>query len=549
MILDDNQALHILEASQKIPSFILQSRKESKELFALLEGDDFATELIEHIEHIESPEKKKARTKYSRDIAHFFERLLRPVDNVYSATGGSKLYSIDNEEKLGTLLKKVGRVRSGKSLQEWLKVNWMPLYHADPNGVIFLEYETKPDKCWPTYKNIEHIRNYKATGQLTEWILFEPVQVKVKNGIERWWRLVDDTTDRWYLEGNGSFTLSEEKTFEHPFGQVPAIINSDIEKLKCVYRISPIDKVLELSKEYARDQSIKTIYKFQNGFPIHWRYVTQCSQCQGAKKTEDGKSCVDCDGHGYYRSKDVTDMVTLQEPTADQVKLTPDIAGYIQPDLATWNQYTDELEKLEETAFRTHWGTMSNAQQDVRRTATEIIINSQPMIDVLNNYADIAEMMEGQLVEWIANFLDPAKNKTEKIASINYGRRYIIDPPDAILGKYEASKAQGDNNVILDRLLNEYFTAKYKNDPEHLRVILLKSNVEPYIHLTLEQVNAIFGRIEAQRKVLFEQWWKTLDTNALKKTAEQLGNDFDAWFTAQQPEPVAPIPTPDPTIE
>jgi len=548
MILDDNQALQILEASKKVPAFIAQSRLESTELFALIEGDDFDKELIEKIEHIESNEKQQARKKYSRDIAHFFTRLLRPVDNVYSATGGSKMYDIDNEKNLSSLLKKVGRVRSGQSLQEWLKVNWMPLYHADPNGVIFLEYKTKPDKCWPTYKNIDFIRNYDARGQMVEWILFEPKDVVINNVVQRWWRLVDDTTERWYLEGNGSFTLSEEKTFEHPFGQVPALINSDIEKLKSTHRISPIDKVLELSKEYARDQSIKTIYKFQNGFPIHWRYVTQCAECQGAKKNEDGNDCIKCDGHGYYRSKDVTDMVQLTAPTNDEVKLTPDIAGFISPDLATWDQYTEELISLEEMAFRTHWGTISNAQQDVKRTATEIIINSQPMIDVLNNYADVAEMMEGRLTEWIANFLDPAKDKDQKIASINYGRRYIIDPPDAILGKYETSKKEGDNNVILDRLLNEYFTAKYKNDPEHLRVILLKSSIEPYIHLTLEQVNTIFGRVEAQRKVLFEQWWNTLDIKSTKQTTETLRIAFDKWFEDNKPEQMT-APTPNPAIE
>lgn len=532
MILDDIQALAVLKTHQQVPPSILKSRTESAELFALQEGDKFLELLIEKIEHIESEEKQQARKKYSRNVTHMVERLLRPVDNVYSATGGSKLYNIENEKKLEDLLSKIGRLRSGKSLQEWLQANWMPLYHSDPNGVIFLEYTSEPAQCWPTYKNIDFIRGYKPRGQNLEWILFEPVNVKKGNQNQRIWRLVDDKQDRTYIEKGGSFTLDEERSFEHPFGVVPALINSDIEKFKAKYRISPIDKVVDVIKEYARDQSIKTIYKKYNGFPTMWKYVTQCKGCFGSGKKEDS-NCIDCDGHGYYKSKDVTDVITIDIPTSDDVKITPDIAGYITPPLDIWKQYNEELELLDTLTFKTHWGTMTASQQNLAKTATEIILNSQPMIDRLNRYADVAEMVEGFFTEMIANFLDPTKPKDERVASINYGRRYIIDPPDVILKKYEEAKAAGDNNVVLDRLLNEYFTAKYRNDPEWLRVMLLKAQVEPYLHLSLEQIVSIFDRTEAQRKVLFEDWWNTLKPEDLKKSAEDLIKAFDAWFTDQ----------------
>jgi len=86
------------------------------------------------------------------------------------------------------------------------------------------------------------------------------------------------------------------------------------------------------------------------------------------------------------------------------------------------------------------------------------------------------------------------------------------------------------NNVILDRLYNEYLTAKYGNDPAWLRMELVKSEIEPYLHLTLDQVKEIFGFTEAQKKALFTDWWRTLDVKAKDKTAEQLQKDFTAWF-------------------
>jgi len=550
MILDENQAKKILKQSQKVPTFIIKSREESKELFALVEGDEFKDELIHRIEHIEGEGKAKARKKHSRDITPFYGKLLRPVDNVYSATGFSKHYNIEDEKKKELLMSNISRIRSGKSLQEWLRVNWMPLYHTDPNGVVFMEYESGDNPtCWPTYKNITHIRNYAPRGQMVEWILFEPIKVTVNNVTTNIWRLVDDEMDRMYKQNGDEFTLldtfefngvEKQVTYSHPFGQTPALINSDIEKLKGVHRLSPIHNIVELSKEYAKDQSVKSIYKAQNGFPKEWRYEDQCEKCQGAGKVED-KKCRECDGHGYYRGSDVTDVRILATPEKDDVSLNP-FMGYITPPLDIWGQYNDELKLQEDSAHETLWGTILGIKTSGLKTATEIIHNVQPMINRLDKYSDIAEMQEAQLTEWVANFLDPQKEKSQRIAYISYGRNYIINPPSVILEQYEIAKEKGDNTVILDRLLNEYYTAKHSNDPELLRITLLKSATEPYTHLSYEQVNTIFGREETQKKVLFEDWWNTLNRTDFSKPSESLIKEFNIWFESQI-ETVKPIET------
>lgn len=554
MTLDDEQALEVLKRGAKaVPPFIVKSREESKELFALLEGDNFEEELIHRIEHIEGKDKAKARKDNSRDITPFYEKLLRPVDNVYSATGFSKHYNIKDEKKKEELMMKISRIRSGKSLQEWLRANWMPLYHTDPNGIVFMEYKSGDDpKCWPTYKNIEVIRSYVPRGQMVEWILFEPIKVTKNNVVTNLWRLVDDETDRMYKQDGDEFILlstfnfngvEREVTFKHPFGQTPALINSDIEKLKGIHRLSPVNKIVELSKEYAKDQSVKSIYKAQNGFAKEWKYADQCQACQGAGKKDDS-NCKECDGHGYYRGSDVTDIKIIKTPEADESRLDP-FMGYVTPPLDIWGQYNEELQLQEDMAHETHWGTVLGIKTSGLKTATEIIHNVQPMINRLDRYSEVAEMKEAQLTEWVANFQDPQKPKDERIAHINYGRNYIINPPNVILEQYESAKLSGDNNVILDRLLNEYYTAKHSNDPQLLRVILLKSNVEPYTHLSYDQVNLFFGKIETQRKVMFEDWWGTLTINDFSKTSETLKKEFNTWFeqqikTIEPDEPIIP---------
>lgn len=526
MILDEISALEILKDNLKVKPHIEKGRKIAKELFALIEGDGFKDELIKRIEHLESSEKAMAREKYSRSITDFFERLLQPIGNIYSSVGGSKTYEIKSEEMKLKYLKHVSSVSGNMSLEKWLRQNWMRLYHTDPNGVIFWEY--KKENAYPTYKSIHNIRNYKSSGQNLEWILFEPEEVKVDNSYVYKWRLVDDSTDWIFTQINGEFYLSEADTMVNEFRRVPGLINSDISKLGEDWRVSPLDKIVELCKEYAQNQSVKTIYKILSGFPIHWRYVSQCRTCTGTGIKGDD-SCNVCSGKGYIQKGDVTDMVTLPIPEEGDPVLAPNIAGFIQPDLETWSKLSEELDYLEEIAYRTHWSVAKvNNADGQAETATGRFIDLQPQINKLNEYADTAEWVEMEMSEMLLNFMNQTKSINERNVYVNYGRRYILESADTILEKYHTSKDNDDNITIKDRLLSEYITAKYKNDPQMLRESLLKAKVEPYVHEKIEEVEQFFGPQEAAKKILFGKWWQFEADK--ERTADQLVQDYLTWF-------------------
>ncbi len=534
---NEQQAAEYIKANQKPCEYINQSRAETKNLKALIAGKKFKETLIKRIEHIEGANRAKARRDYSRNVVSFHDRLMRPVDNVYHSTGGSKRVEIKDATKKKELLMAMTHVRGGTTLEGWLETYWMDQYHKDPAGVIFLEYKTKDDsiQIYPTYKSINTIRNYKTVGQKLEVLLFEPKEILYNDESAQEWRVVDDEREYYFTQKQDALIYNEEKSFDHPFGKVPGLVNSDIidnDELPFL-RKSPIDAIVPVSEEYARDQSVLTIYKALQGIPIHWRYVSPCGSCKGEKSAM--KDCTACGGKGVLRSNDVTDQVEIMAPKKDQPTIAPEIAGYISPDLETWTQYNTELKKLENEANSTHWGTTYEKQSN--ETATGRFIDVQPVMNRLNKYADVAEFMESQLAEWYANALDPLKAKDEKVVSITYGRRYIIEPTDVILDKYEKAKEKGDNAVILDRIYNEYLTSKFKNDATSLRVSLLKSDVEPYLHYDINIVNSIYGQVEAQKKGLFESWWKTLDMNDYSKTVDVLKSEFNAWFELNKPQP------------
>ena len=528
-----DEAVKAIKDNLKINPLFTKMREYSTELKALVDGEMFLEELIEKIEGIESQQKAKAREKYSRCIKDMFERLFQPIDNIYFANGGVKSYDIPKESIKKEYLTQIANIRDGKTLSEWVQQNAIHLFHTDPNGVVFLEYKTEPKlKVYPTYKSINSIRYYKPKGQLLEYIIFEP---KLIDNIY-YWRVVDDKYDYTFKQEGNTFVLVEEKTFEHQFGKVPAVICSNIQKPAKKYKLSSIDTIIDVAKEYARDTSFVSLYKVYKANPYFWRYVQYCGDCSGTGKQGD-ESCPSCNGMGKIVAKsDVTDVIDLPAPTStDDPVIAPNIAGFISPDLDVWEKFEETLKMSEENIYKTHWGT-NYGMQSVQgmKTATEVTFDKQPLENKLNKYADYAEYVEWVLSEMILNVFDVTKDKEESLITINLGRRYIVDNYDSILELYEKAVEKGDNSVILDKIFFEYLSSKYRNNPIDLQINLLKANVEPYLHLSHTVVKEVFGNEEAQRKLLFPKWWSTVVN--YNKTTEQLTNEYNTWFETNKKE-------------
>ena len=524
---NNEEAINAIKAHQTVCKQFLDMREQSKELKALVNGEGFIDELIDKIEIIESEKKALARKKYSRDIKDLFSRLFQPIDNIYYATGGVKDYDITNKTIKKEYLSKIASIRDGKPLSEWVQQKAIQLFNTDPNGLIFLEYKTDPVlDVYPTYKSIHSIRYYKSKGQICEYLIFEPYLKDKKY----YWRIVDDKFDRTFLQQGGSWIIQEDMTFEHPFGQVPAVICSNMSYVGKDYKIPAIDSIIGTAREYAQNQSILTLYKIFRGMPLFWKVVQFCGDCQGSGKTGD-EVCGNCDGRGKYVGKtDVTDAIEVPLPEGDEKLLVGDnIGGYIAPPLEIWTQFNEELLLLEEKMYKSHWGTSFGIRtnNNVEKTATEILFDKQPFENQLNKYADFAEYIEWKLSEWVLNLYDTSKNKEESQVTINLGRRYIIESYDVLLERYEKAVKAESNNIVLDKLFEEYLWSKFRNNIIDLQISLTKAKVEPYLHTTLQNVKLIFGDIEAQRKVLFHNFWLTVKDFS---DPEKIKQDFDAWF-------------------
>lgn len=546
---DESEVIELIKSNQRVSEHIQLARNYTSELLALVDGEKF-NDTLTQIENIESNKLYSPRKKRARDVKHLVSRVVNPTYNIFSARGGTKNYQYKKrtEEELKTILNIVSNNKDGKSLERYLEEKWVGLYHSDPAGVMWIRYEIGENiKCYPTYQDIFHVRNYKPKGQLVEWIVFEPTRVKYgEKEIEKW-IVVDDLKQYTIYKDVDRYWLSQEplETFEHPFGEVPVIINSDLTD-RHGNRISPLHKIVPVLKEYAEDQSVKTLYKRTVGFPKSWVITPECKTCEGHRKVE-GKECASCKGYGYAIQKDVNDVLRIPLTEAIQGNIKgADMMGHHSPDLEYLRWANEELDRLEGDCYYTRWGILSmNKIDGSAKTATEIMVDKQPQINELNKLSNVAEWIEWKHSEWVVNLVCPLKEKKEQATLIVYPRKYILDGIDSLQQAYEKAKENGDSSVILDDKFEDLISTKYKNDVEFLRYALIKSKVEPYLHYNIDEIFKVHGQKEAAKKMYFGKWWALLKEEEKKKEPsvliEMLNNDFNKQYLGAENKTDNPI--------
>jgi len=516
------------------PDWVRVARKQFNKLNVHINGIGTA-EYLSHINGHENERQFQLRKDLATSNKFVFENLLRPVDKVFSANGGSTIVKTKSETSQKLLASKLSNVTNGFSVKKWIENIQSNKYYSDPSGIVFFEWSE--GETYPTLKNIHCVRNYKSNGRLLDWVLFEPEKRVDESGVEKpgeYYRLVDDSYDYIIHVIDKDIRIIEDETFDNPWPKVPAIINSNVYDPTLTYHISPVDSVMDLADHYLRTTSVKNIYEFLHGYPIFWAYVEPCRRCDGTG-LYNGNVCDICNGDGHTFTKDVSDIIKLKPPkSGDDPKIAPDVAGYIQPDLETWGEQRTELDWIWGLMHFTMWGTARQDKAD-NETATAAFIDVQPVNDRLNKFADAYEQTE-QLMTDIIGFFYIRDNYQG--SSVNYGRRFLVEPPDVIWKKYESAKEKGSPKISLDYLLTQFYQSEFKDDKENMIIAQKGIMIEPFIHKTDEQINLLPVNPEDKlAKFYFNEFWRTLKTqDIILKDTEQIKKDFESYLKTKKLE-------------
>lgn len=559
MILDQLQITKILtENPQK--DLVLKGITYSKKMRRHMYGEEMDKH-IENIKGFEREEITELRQKYCRSNKDLFSRLGRPIDKVFSARGGSIYYNLSSEQEHKARILQ-SDVRNGYSIRKWVEVFWRPHLLDDPYGIIFLEIPPQPraialkneDKSfvYPTYKPISKIFDYLPKGNRLEYVVFKlTAQEKKAEGLDDRFdvfRVVDDAFDYYFKVENQQATVLSNHTFPNYFGEVPAIINSDlINPTQENTFLSLYDDVIELAEDFILDGSVKRIHKFRHGFPKYSEFAGECRKCNGTGLF-DGDNCTTCQGTGKSVMTNVSDVKLLSWPGEKEPVILPDqVGGYVEPSETFHRIATEDIQQLEDLMNITLWGHSSKikaqgptASPGEVKTATEVQDEVKPESDRLFPISEMAEKRHKFILDFVVKL---QITYAYGGSSVNYGRRYMLEGPDVIWQKYSDARQKGAPQNVLDSLLNEYYEATFQSDPVGLQIAKKLMYVEPFVHYTTSNLKALSpDPVDYAAKLYFSEWIATTnEAMMLSMTAEELRvnlYEYTASKALPAPEPV-----------
>jgi hypothetical protein len=533
VILSESEIVNIIlnnPGKAKILKAQLYSKKLRRHIYG--EGLEDHLELIQGFER--STSLRDIRAKYTKSNKDLFSRLSRPLDKVFTANGGSIYFNLNETlEKQAAYLTK--DIRNNFSVKKWLEKFWLPHLLDDPCGCIFMEMMPEQQAAlarqqsksfvYPTYKSISKIYDYHTSGSKIDWVVFkiskEEKSLYGINEADEVYRVVDDANDYIVKRQMQSVSILTEFTLPNYFGKVPGIINSDIvnPENKDLF-LSFYDPAIELADQYLLKGSIKVVHDFLHGFPKYAEFYSECSDCAGTGFAN-GKKCETCKGTGKKIMTSVSDAKFLSAPNQGEPLILPkDIGGYISPDKTYWEIATSDIQQLEDAMNVTIWQTESrlrtagmsaNSTGDTK-TATEIVSEIKPQADRLIVISEMAEQRHKFILDYVIqmNLLF-----TYQGSSVNYGRRYMIEPTDAIWDKYSNARAKGSPQNVLDTLLNEYYESNYQSDPIGLALAKKMIYVEPFVHYTIQQVQSMNILPEDYSAKLYFSEWLAMQSEAI----------------------------------
>lgn len=503
---------------------IAESRKLSKSLNTHINGIG-VDEYLQRTENFESEDQFVERKKVTISQKYVFHSIVRVINKIFTAKGGSNYYDIDNEKKKVELISLLKDIK-GVPLRKWIQNKGLNKYLVDPNGIFLVEHTTVDSKklCYPTYKSIGSIHDYKHNGRTLEYVLFK-LEGETDGDGDVKYRLYDDEKDIYFTVKND--TINIIKKFKNPWGKVPGVIISDFFHNEYPIYDSRFSVGVELSAKRLRTESVKNAYEHYHGFPLTWQILSKkCKTCNGTGYIN-SQLCPDCQGTTWDLSKDVSKIVGIVPPSnSDEPKIVPDVAGYVQPDLETWQEFRTELDWLEKMLQYTLLGSYTREKMD-RETATSRFLDVQPVNDTLNDFADWVESTEKFISDFMGKYY---LGNSYNGSSINLGRRYMIESPDEVWDKYEKARKSGAPTEKLDDDIMEYYEAKYANDAKTLQLQKKLFTVNDYRHVTIPEAKTNLPQTEYLKRVLFDSWVLWLKPDYILKTPhEELKQAFEDY--------------------
>ena len=319
--------------------------------------------------------------------------------------------------------------------------------------------------------------------------------------------VIDDVSYRVFRAKDG--VLGElEREAAHGLGYCPARFfwEQGITIEQPDIKASPVTEKLDDLDWYLFFAISKRRLDTHGAYPIYWGYEQSCDYHNDETGDHcDGGYLKDKKGHWLYDNnglmipcpicskKHITgagSFVEVPIPIEGQPDLH-DPVGMLSVDRSSLDYNVSEEKRLYNEIVTSIVGTNEEVTTRDALNEQQIKANFESQTTVLKRvakgFADAQTFVDETCcrLRYGNSFLS---------ASISYGTEFYLMTSDELRERYKKAKESGMSEADLDGLLSQVIETEYRNNPQQLQRMIILSDLEPYRHLTRDEVQALYDK-------------------------------------------------------
>ena len=453
----------------------------------------------------------------------------------------------------------------------WATKGW-EFFKAEINSVLIVdvarEQTTELPEPYFYWLPIDDVITYKAdptTGQMDYIVFRRKDEIIVLD--DETYRVWDDKKHTGRIDGMPKIEAT------HDLGYCPARFfwNEPISLDDPDVKASPLSGELESLDWFAFFHISKRQLDLMGAYPILSGYEQSCDftnaengdYCDGGfLRDKQGRYRLDmaglllrCPKCGNKRIIGAGSFVEI--PVPNEAENQPDLRNPVQilnVDRNALDYNVEEQKRLREEIITAVVGQDEIVTNRDAFNEQQVRANFESVTTVLNRVKKGFE----QAQQWVDETICRLRyGKYFISAKINYGTEFYLYSPDELRKRYAAAKDAGASESELDMMQNQILQTEYRNDPTQLRRMLVLAELEPFRHLSRQEVADLFDKklvseTDLRIKLNFPNFVRRFErenTNILdfgseidyRKKIETIMAEFRRYADEQKPEPAAQV--------
>lgn len=388
----------------------------------------------------------------------------------------------------------------------WSTKGW-DFFKTQINSVLIVdmpEEQQKGDRYpqpyfyWLPVRDVIDFDADPMTGQM-RWIIFRQDGDRIA--------VFDDESRRVFRgKGNEIGELLYEQP--HDLGYCPARFfwNEPLSLDKPDIKQSPVTKELDRLDWYLFFSISKRHLDTYGSYPIYWGYAQDCDfhdetcECDGGF-LKDKKGHWLYDNNGLLRPCPVCSRKRLtgagsfvEVPVPDPTQGQPDLSNPVG--MLSVDRSSLDYNKTEENDLRLAIITaiVGQAEEITQREA----FNEQQVKAGFESQSTVLQRVKRGFEEaqkWVDDTIAKERYGTAFISSsINYGTEFYLFTADELRLRYKNAKESGASEADLDALQQQIIETEYRHNPQQMQRMIILGDLEPYRHLTREEIQALYDK-------------------------------------------------------